>query len=86
MIRIDFAMALRLSLSIASASSNFSNGMGLVYVDSCESELTRLYSTRQNKAKENQRDSKLMTLRFLGIQLFATTSACAAKTIGNNRV
>jgi hypothetical protein len=32
MIRIDFAMALRRSLSMASASANFSNGMGLLWI------------------------------------------------------
>src|SRR6267142_3661897 len=59
MIRIDLAMAFRRSLSIASASSNFSNGIGLLYSEFSEPELSRLYSSQRNRAKEQARRAEL---------------------------
>jgi hypothetical protein len=47
-------------------------------MDSSESELNGLYPSQWNRAKKEPTDSKLVTLRFLSVQLFAAIAIALA--------
>ena len=74
MIRIDFAMALRRSLSMASASSNFSNGIG---PDGWHLDTAMLLLLSQPFEGGHFR-TWYVAMRFLAVQLFAAIAIALA--------